>query len=124
MRPLLFILAMLVSMLYLAWPAKAQDCVSPDMTLTELDKYTKNHNVQAQAYMWQSPHPPVQLMIVWFSNMPAVVIVSAFKDNCLVVPPSGNPAQAVPLDADVQQAVSGSKLIYDNGVKVSPFASY
>lgn len=124
MRALIFILALLVAMLLLAWPAKSQDCVTPDMTMVELDTYTKQNGIQAQAWLWQSAHPAIRLMIVWFSNMPGIVVVSAFKNDCLVVPPSGKSAQAIPIDADVQKAVGEAKRLFDNGARNSPFASY
>lgn len=124
MRAWIFIVALLFAMLVYSLPAKSQDCVTSDAALVELDKYTKANNIQAQAYMWQSAHPAIQLLIVWFSNMPQIVVVSTFKDNCLVIPPSGKSAQAIPIDADVQMAVGEAKRLYDNGARNSPFAAY
>lgn len=125
MRIAIAIIIALLGFLLWTFPAKAQDCIAPEATLKQLDDYTKANSIQAQAWLWQSDQPAIKLMIIWFSNVPQAVIVSAFKDGCLVIMPSnGKSSQVMPIDPDVMQAVGNAELVYDNGVRDSPFTKF
>lgn len=125
MRFLIALATVMLGVLLWTLPAKSQDCIAPEATLKQLDDYTKANNIQAQAWLWQSDQPAIKLMIIWFSNVQQAVIVSAFKDGCLVImPENGKSSQVIPISPDVQHAVGNAEMIYDNGVRNSPFTKF
>jgi hypothetical protein len=128
MRAWWFILALLGVLLYFAFPAESQEpepegCFNVGMSIVELDKYTKAQNLKARAYLWQSQHPGVEMLIVWFNNVPDAVFVSAFRKGCLVPMADGQSGRVLKIDPDITRAVNDSEVLFDNGGE-SPFTSY
>lgn len=124
MRALLFILAMLVFILWMAWPAKSQDCYPVARSLTELNEYTKKENVHAAAWVLDmQASPNVQLLVVWFSNNSEYVYVSGFRDGCMVMMPDGKPGRVAPITPELRHAIAGAKLAFSN-TDTTPFTSY
>lgn len=124
MRALLFILALLLAMLWYAWPAKAQDCYPVSRSIIELDAYTKRDGVHAAAWLIDMQESPkVQLLVVWFSNNSEAVYVSGFRDGCMVMMPDGKPGRVVPITPQLRHAIGGAKLMFSN-VDTTPFTSY
>ena len=125
MRIGLAIAAILFGILVWTLPAKSQEgtCFNVANSIVQLDQYTKKQNLKARAYLWQSPHPTVELLIVWFNNVPDAVYVSAFRNGCLVSLGDGQTGRVLKIDQQIIQAVNQSEVLFENGGE-SPFTSY
>jgi len=125
MRFLVALAAILFGILVWTLPAKSQEgsCFNVTQSIQQLDQYTKKQNLKARAYLWQSKHPTIELMIVWFNNVPDAVFVSAFRNGCLVALPDGQTGRVLKIDMDIIHAVNESEMLFENGGD-SPFTSY
>ena len=123
MRILIFLAFVLAGLLVSIWPAKGQDCFNVAMTIVKLDEMTKGQNLRGRAYLYQTDHPNVELLIVWLSAAPDAVLVSSFRNGCLVQRADGSTAQILKIDNDIRHAVGLAELLFDNGGE-TPFATH
>jgi hypothetical protein len=125
MRLLLFFAVFLIAALFMVWPAKSQDCFEVPATIKQLDEYTKAQNLKARAYLFQSQHPAIKILIVWMAAIPNAVHVSAYRNGCLIAFPDGNTTKMLAIDDEIRNAIGQkeTELLFDNGGE-SPFTTF
>ena len=124
MKYALAILAVLFGLLIWTLPAKSQDCFTIQKSLTELNAYTKENQLEASAWVVTSDkHAGIELLVVWFSNAGENVFVSGFRDGCLVLMPDGQTGRMAPITPQVHEAIGRGKLVFP-GASSTPFDTY
>lgn len=125
MRYFIFVAAALFGILLWTLPAKSQDCFEVPATIKQLDEWTKANNVRARAFLYQTEHPAVKILIVWLSAVPDAVHVSGYRNGCLIQFPDGNTTKMLKIDDEIRHAVglAETELLFDNGGE-SPFTTH
>lgn len=124
MKYAIAIVAVLFGLLLWTFPAKAQDCFTPQKSLLELNTYTRDNGIQAEAYLYKSPRDArIELLIVWFANAADQVYVSAFREGCMVMMPDGQPGRMAPLTPQIYEAINDGVMVFSN-TDDSPFQSF